>query len=623
MNVALRRRSTDCVSDLTIDRWLLGETPGSDEARELEAHMKVCAVCAARLGSLRSLYANQPTDDVATTAVVMTEPPRQTPTESGVVQIIVLRDGLLVGTEYFTTGRWSIGSGATDLTLSDGPAAKHAVLHFHDGAVAIESHQGPVYVNGVRLQRALVRPVDEVWIGPYALRTRVITERWSWPTMISAPPATAIDPTRASPTRAAPGLSNPTQSAPGLSNPTHSAPGLSNPTHSAPGLSDTATVVERPATTRTALHATLWWGDRLLGETAFSTPVDGQPLRALGFERMVKARRLADGRWQLEAPTSLTLSLHEASSVNDGALRLVLSVRPLAATLPRAKMLDVRFTAIMVTAFVLFFTAVSVAPERSDEADFSPRVIPPIHVSITPPAPKVKPTPSAAPDPTTPPAVAHQATKSNRRASPPPPRNRFEAIDRLTSSAAKIATALGRTGLAPTKTKRTYGAALPGVGLPLAPSFGIGSSEPAVGIGRAGLKTAGAMHSGGYGREGKVGGVTVGPVRSGQLASNRTSPGVVDKDAVAKVIAQHLGEVQRCYEASLLTESSDGGRLALEWTIGLTGSVTQARVVSSTLRQVSVPQCVLKALRGWPFPKPRGGQVVVSYPFVFQSSTYR
>ena len=50
MNVPITRRSVGCVSDLTIDRWLLGETPGSDEARRLEEHMKHCAVCAARLG---------------------------------------------------------------------------------------------------------------------------------------------------------------------------------------------------------------------------------------------------------------------------------------------------------------------------------------------------------------------------------------------------------------------------------------------------------------------------------------------------------------------------------------------------------------------------------------------
>lgn len=578
MNVPLRRRSVDCVSDLTIDRWLLGETPGSDEARQLEAHLRDCMVCAARLGSLRSLYANQPTDEVAPTALVLTEPPRQSPRDAGVVQVIVLRDGLLVGTEYFTAGRWSLGSGAVDLTLSDGPAAKHAVLHFHEGGVAIEAHQGPVYVNGVRLQKAQVRPSDEVWVGPYALRTRVITERWSWPTMIAAP-APSVEP---------------------------------------------ATVVERPRVHDTALHATLWWGDRLLGETAFGAAVDAAALRALGFDAEVRAERLADGRWQVSQPTTLTLSLHEASAVESGALRLVLAVRPTTPAVPRARFTEVRFASVLVVAFALFLSAVAVMPERGDEPDFTPRTIPPVHVSVTPSQPKHVAAPSSAPDPSTPPAVAHQATpKTTRRASPPPPRNRFEALDRVTSSAAKVATALGRAGAAPTKSKRGYGLALPGVGPAVASTFGIGSTSVDVGIGRAGLRNAGEFKGGGYGREGKIGGAVLGPVKPGQLAAGRTSTGVVDKDAVAKVIAQHLGEVQRCYEASLLTEGSDGGRLAVEWTIGLSGSVAQVRVLSSSLKQVSVPQCVLRALRSWTFPKPRGGVVLISYPFVFQSSSYR
>ena len=61
----------------------------------------------------------------------------------------------------------------------------------------------------------------------------------------------------------------------------------------------------------------------------------------------------------------------------------------------------------------------------------------------------------------------------------------------------------------------------------------------------------------------------------------------------------------------------------MEWTITPSGSVANARVSSTTLKQASVPQCVLMALKRWAFPKAKGGNVVITYPFVFQSSMYR
>jgi hypothetical protein len=576
MNVSIRRRSVDCVSDLTIDRWLLGETPGSDEARELEVHMRHCAVCAARLGSLRNLYSNQPTDEVATTVMELAEAPRPAARESGVVQVIVMRDGLLVGTEYFTAGRWVIGSKPNaDLSLGEGPSPAHALLVFHDGSVAVESREGPVFVNGVRLQRALVRPTDEVWIGPYALRTRVITERWSWPAMISAPARTVELPT----------------------------------------------VIERPLANDSHLHASLWWGASQVSVHRVDAVLSSEAVRGWGFEADVRARRLTDGTWAVNsARGELRLSMNEATSVEAGALRLVLSVQPRAATLPARRLEERRFPLILLAMFAVFAALAAMAPARGDEEDFLPRAIPPVHVTITPPAPKAAPAPASAPE-VAPKAVAAKPTpKTIRRASPPPPRNRFEALDRITSSAIKVASALGRTGNAP-KTKRAYGAVLPAMGTPSPLALGFGA--PDLGSGRAALRAAGELRGGGYGREGRVGGTVVGPVTSQRLGVAPKQTGSIDRDGVAKVISQHLSEVQRCYEASLLLEGSDGGRLAVEWTISPAGAVIHARVASTTLKQASVPQCVLRALRSWTFPKARGGNVVISYPFVFQSSAYR
>lgn len=578
MNVPITRRSVGCVSDLTIDRWLLGETPGSDEAHRLEEHMKHCAVCAARLGSLRNLYGTQPNGAAAVTAHALDEAPRATPSETGVLQVIVLRDGLLVGTEYFTPGKWLVGSGpGCDLNLAEGPSSRHASIVFHAGTVAVESREGPVFVNGVRLQRAEVRPIDEVWVGPYVLRVRLITERWSWPAMVTAPAKTQELPT---------------------------------------------VVMERPVTTQPGrLHVTVWWGDTQVSSFVATEQLQGSQVAALGFDGEVHARREA-GQWKVTTPSGvISLSLNEATSLEAGALRLVLTVREPAAALAKTRSSERLFPAVLALTVLASAALLVVMPEPSEE-DFTPHPVAPIRIVVAqPPKPAPTPQPSAAPTPNTPPAVATRPSSKTQRASPPPPRNRFEALDRVMKSALNASTTLARAG-AGSKTASVRGPllALPGAG----PSkFTLGLAESGIGIGHRGAIHGGEMQAGGYGKDGKVGGRVVGPVRAASVGLPKKDGGVIDRDAVAKVIGEHLQEVQRCYEASLLLEGSAGGRLSVEWTITPSGSVANARVSSTTLRQASVPQCVLMALKRWAFPKAKGGNVVISYPFVFQSSMYR
>ena len=150
----------ECASDLRLDRWLLGESPGSDEARRLEKHLTECAECASRRRCLRSLHS-------ATVPAAPSEPMSARVSAAGLLQVIILRDGLLVGTEMFTSGRWSIGAEGADLCLEGLPPQHQTVLRFHDGRVSIHAEQGPVYVTGqvsrrraATHRRALHQPVD-------------------------------------------------------------------------------------------------------------------------------------------------------------------------------------------------------------------------------------------------------------------------------------------------------------------------------------------------------------------------------------------------------------------------------------------------------------------------------
>ena len=64
------------------------------------------------------------------------------------------------------------------------------------------------------------------------------------------------------------------------------------------------------------------------------------------------------------------------------------------------------------------------------------------------------------------------------------------------------------------------------------------------------------------------------------------------------------------------------GKVVLEWSIGLNGRVASAKTKSSTLRNASVEACILSNLKGWQFPTPNGGLVIITYPFLFNSVGY-
>ncbi|HME90933.1 MAG TPA: AgmX/PglI C-terminal domain-containing protein [Myxococcaceae bacterium] len=126
----------------------------------------------------------------------------------------------------------------------------------------------------------------------------------------------------------------------------------------------------------------------------------------------------------------------------------------------------------------------------------------------------------------------------------------------------------------------------------------------------------GAMGAGGVGR-GAVGGTV-----TRASARNVSVQGSIDREAVAKVVNAHLQEVRGCYERALLRDPALAGKVVLEWTIALSGKVNSSRTKSSTLKNSAVEACILQSLNTWQFPPAKGGVVIVSYPFLFNSVGY-
>jgi hypothetical protein len=95
--------------------------------------------------------------------------------------------------------------------------------------------------------------------------------------------------------------------------------------------------------------------------------------------------------------------------------------------------------------------------------------------------------------------------------------------------------------------------------------------------------------------------------------------GFLDRDEIQKVINQNIGQIQRCYERELLKSPGLAGKVQVEWTIATSGRVRSCRQTYTSMQGTAVSSCIMDAIRGWVFPQPKGGEVIVNYPFIFKS----
>jgi hypothetical protein len=133
--------------------------------------------------------------------------------------------------------------------------------------------------------------------------------------------------------------------------------------------------------------------------------------------------------------------------------------------------------------------------------------------------------------------------------------------------------------------------------------------------GAKGAKLGGLTGGGGRGR-----------IRGAVKSAGRpvTRGGILDAAAVQRVVTQHLAAVQGCYERQLLKDPGLQGKITFDWDVAPSGSVSSARMVSSTMGAggSSVAACIVSEIRRWKFPKPIGGTASVRYPFIFRMSGF-
>jgi hypothetical protein len=146
-----------------------------------------------------------------------------------------------------------------------------------------------------------------------------------------------------------------------------------------------------------------------------------------------------------------------------------------------------------------------------------------------------------------------------------------------------------------------------------------GSGGGGTGMGIGDLKTKGiGSGANGYGRMG-FGGLAKQETR---ISSGRTVvQGALSKEIIGKVIQRHWNEIKYCYETELNKNPELNGKVAMSFTIDGTGAVSQADVAETTMNNREVEGCIVKSVRRWTFPEPKGGgEVLVTYPWIFKAA---
>jgi pSer/pThr/pTyr-binding forkhead associated (FHA) protein len=97
--------------------------------------------------------------------------------------------------------------------------------------------------------------------------------------------------------------------------------------------------------------------------------------------------------------------------------------------------------------------------------------------------------------------------------------------------------------------------------------------------------------------------------------------GSLDPEIIRRIVREHAGQIRYCYESELSRTPGIYGKIIMKWVINGEGKVMQATTAETQMKNANVEACLASRIKGWVFPKPKGGGIViVNYPFVFKQS---
>ena len=109
-------------------------------------------------------------------------------------------------------------------------------------------------------------------------------------------------------------------------------------------------------------------------------------------------------------------------------------------------------------------------------------------------------------------------------------------------------------------------------------------------------------------------------IRIGGGFGEQAGPGKISAASVESVFRRRRGAIQTCYERALKVNTSTEGKVSVRFTIGAAGTVTQIQVLENSTGDSGVGTCITEKIKGWPFPPPEGGLVIVTRHFLLMKS---
>jgi TonB family protein len=196
-------------------------------------------------------------------------------------------------------------------------------------------------------------------------------------------------------------------------------------------------------------------------------------------------------------------------------------------------------------------------------------------------------------------------------------------ISKIAGRASQSAKLIARLSAMPSANASIGGSELNGSAMP---TVGAVAVKAALGGNGKGYKISGIGTSGKGGGSGDYkdgSALGTGNVGNGEVAledAESVVEGGLDRDVIAAIIKEHLGQIRYCYERQLAADADLYGKIKVKFNIGADGSVETQSIGQSTLKSAMVEECILRRIATWKFPKPKGGtKVMVSYPFLFKS----
>jgi hypothetical protein len=140
--------------------------------------------------------------------------------------------------------------------------------------------------------------------------------------------------------------------------------------------------------------------------------------------------------------------------------------------------------------------------------------------------------------------------------------------------------------------------------------FGAGEVGTGIGAGKGGR----GRGAGGPGAEGAK-------AKEAKLSLDNSAAqvkGFLSKEQIDRVVRANQAAIKYCFEAEMQHQPKLEGAVHMNWRIDLQGKVSSVRVAKTTLGNARVEGCMARQIKRWVFPKPDGGEVDVTYPFLLR-----